>query len=96
MLGCLAGSVDRLGAATTNNILGMGRLAGEVVADMGLPSDAQVRSALMEERERLFAVLQQFDFLEPYPSQANFILCSVRATAIQGDVSDSALPFRKL
>ena len=40
----------------------------------------QVRSALMEERERLFAVLQQFDFLEPYPSQANFILCSVRAT----------------
>lgn len=33
----------------------------------------------MEERERLFGVLQQFDFLQPYPSQANFILCSVRA-----------------
>ena len=50
----------------------------------------------MEERERLFSVLQQFDFLEPYPSQANFILCSVRATAIQADVSDSTLVFRKL
>ena len=40
--------------------------------------DVQVRTALMEERERLYGVLQQFDFLEPYPSQANFILCSVR------------------
>jgi histidinol-phosphate aminotransferase len=65
------------------------QLAGEMVADVGLPPDAQVRSALMEERERLFAVLQQFDFLEPYPSQANFILCSVRATAILDGLPDS-------
>ena len=57
------------------------QLAGEGVVDLAVLPDAQVRSALMEERERLFAVLQQFDFLEPYPSQANFILCSVRATA---------------
>jgi Aminotransferase class I and II len=56
------------------------QLAGTVCIDhVDLRCDAQVRSALMEERERLFAVLQQFDFLEPYPSQANFILCSVRA-----------------
>lgn len=58
---------------------------------MGLRCDAQVRSALMEERERLFAVLQQFDFLEPYPSQANFILCSVRAKAVFDSLPDSAL-----
>ena len=45
----------------------------------------------MEERERLFTVLQQFDFLEPYPSQANFILCSVRATAISNGLSGSTL-----
>lgn len=45
----------------------------------------------MEERERLFAVLQQFDFLEPYPSQANFILCSVRAKAVFDSLPDSAL-----
>ena len=29
---------------------------------------------IIEERERLFAALQNFDFLEPYPSKTNFIL----------------------
>lgn len=36
-----------------------------------------VKNALVEERERLFAKLQEIPFLEPYPSHANFILCSV-------------------
>lgn len=31
----------------------------------------------MEERERLFNVLRSIDYLEPFPSQANFILCKV-------------------
>lgn len=31
----------------------------------------------MEERERLFNMLHSIDYLEPYPSQANFILCKV-------------------
>ncbi|MEW6033345.1 MAG: histidinol-phosphate transaminase [Chloroflexota bacterium] len=33
--------------------------------------------ALVRERERLLSLLQRLDFLCPYPSQANFILCRV-------------------
>jgi len=32
---------------------------------------------IVEERERLYQRLQRFDFLQPYPSRANFILCRV-------------------
>ena len=32
---------------------------------------------IVEERERLYRELNQLDFLQPYPSQANFILCRV-------------------
>ena len=32
---------------------------------------------IIEERERLYRELNQLDFLRPYPSQANFILCRV-------------------
>jgi len=34
-------------------------------------------SAMVEERDVLFKGLQQFKWLKPYPSQANFILCAV-------------------
>jgi len=34
--------------------------------------------AIIAERERLLAELRKLRFLTPYPSQANFILCSVR------------------
>lgn len=37
-----------------------------------------VRDKLIAERGRLFDALQKIPFLKPYPSQANFILCSVR------------------
>jgi histidinol-phosphate aminotransferase len=33
---------------------------------------------IITERERLYAALQQIPWLQPYPSQANFILCRVR------------------
>ena len=33
--------------------------------------------AIVEERDRLFVQLRNLDFLEPVPSQANFILCKV-------------------
>ena len=33
--------------------------------------------AIVRERERLFAELKKIDWLRPFPSQANFILCSV-------------------
>ena len=32
---------------------------------------------IVEERERLYSALRNFDFLEPYPSEANFILARV-------------------
>jgi histidinol-phosphate aminotransferase len=35
--------------------------------------------AVIAERERLFSYLKQLNWLKPYPSQANFILCSVPA-----------------
>ncbi|MBA7708965.1 Histidinol-phosphate aminotransferase [subsurface metagenome] len=37
---------------------------------------ARVR-ALITERERLFGELKKLKWLKPFPSQANFILCSV-------------------
>jgi len=33
--------------------------------------------AIIAERERLFAELKKLEFLKPFPSQANFIFCSV-------------------
>ncbi len=39
---------------------------------------------IVEERERLFAALEEVDFLEPVPSHANFLLCRVlRRTAAE-------------
>ena len=38
----------------------------------------QKASLLASERERLITLLAQFDFLQPYPSQANFVLCRVK------------------
>jgi histidinol-phosphate aminotransferase len=50
-------------------------------AGLGALEDLDVLNArsekIIKERERLMAALRQFDFLEPYPSQANFILCKV-------------------
>jgi len=36
-----------------------------------------VRDALVSERERLFSMLHEIPYLEPYPSASNFILCKV-------------------
>lgn len=38
---------------------------------------------LVQERERLFAELRKIDWLTPYPSKANFILCRVEGNAVQ-------------
>ncbi|MDY6833493.1 MAG: histidinol-phosphate transaminase [Chloroflexota bacterium] len=37
----------------------------------------QIINAIIEERERLFLSLQGIPYLHPFPSQANFLLCSV-------------------
>ena len=39
---------------------------------------------IVEERERLYSALQTFDFLEPYPSETNFVLSRV----IETDAAD--------
>ena len=44
--------------------------------------------AIIAERERLFSELKKFEFLEPFPSRANFILCSVLG-AMAGDLCAS-------
>ncbi|KAE8733557.1 Histidinol-phosphate aminotransferase [Hibiscus syriacus] len=36
-----------------------------------------VKEALVQERDRLFRLLQEVPFLNPYPSYSNFILCEV-------------------
>ncbi len=43
--------------------------------------------AIIAERERLFSELKEFEFLEPFPSRANFILCSVLG-AMAGELCD--------
>ncbi len=42
----------------------------------------EIRDRIVEERERLFSKLKEFDWLEPYPSEANFILVKVHKDGI--------------
>ena len=42
-----------------------------------LESLRQNVTKIIAERERLYQKLTKFEFLQPYPSQANFILCRV-------------------
>ncbi|GAA0139756.1 transaminase [Lithospermum erythrorhizon] len=42
-----------------------------------LKSLHNVKEALVEERERLYKLLKEVPFLNPYPSYSNFILCEV-------------------
>ena len=53
--------------------------AGELVylIAVGCACMQMVRDALVQERQRLYQQLQGIPFLEPYPSEANFILCKV-------------------
>ena len=53
--------------------------------------------AITAERGRLFAELSQFDWLRPFPSQANFILCSVlklKAKELQQKLQDKGILVR--
>ncbi|KAL6567756.1 hypothetical protein OROGR_001424 [Orobanche gracilis] len=55
-------------------------VAAEVAACAALKNPAyleNVKVALVQERERLFKLLKQVPFLNPYPSYSNFILCEV-------------------
>ena len=53
--------------------------------------------AIIDERERLFTELKKLKFLKPFPSQANFILCSVlngRAAQLQQKLRDKGILVR--
>jgi len=53
--------------------------------------------AIIDERERLFTELKKLRFLRPFPSQANFILCSVlngRAGQLQQKLRDKGILVR--
>ncbi|GFZ15692.1 histidinol phosphate aminotransferase 1 [Actinidia rufa] len=55
-------------------------VAAEVSACAALKNPAyleNVKVALVQERERLFKLLKEVPFLNPYPSHSNFILCEV-------------------
>ena len=55
-------------------------VAGSAAAVASLSDVGQLQEnirKIVEERERLYAALRNFDFLEPYPSEANFILSRV-------------------
>ncbi|NJM08245.1 histidinol-phosphate transaminase [Candidatus Gracilibacteria bacterium] len=55
-------------------------LAAQAAAIASLDNRAyliQNVARIVAERERLFAALQTIDYLHPYPSQANFVLCRV-------------------
>jgi len=53
--------------------------------------------AIVAERERLFAELQKLKWLKPFPSQANFILCSVlngKAKELQQELQNRGILVR--
>ena len=55
-------------------------VAGSAAAVASLSDVGQLQEnigKIVEERERLYSALRNFDFLEPYPSEANFILSRV-------------------
>ncbi|KAL5558474.1 hypothetical protein UlMin_034685 [Ulmus minor] len=55
-------------------------VAAEVSACAALQNPTyleNVKDALLQERDRLFKLLQEVPFLNPYPSHSNFILCEV-------------------
>ena len=55
-------------------------VAGTAAAIASLEDVAYLREnvqKIVHEREQLHAALEQIDFLEPYPSHANFLLCRV-------------------
>ncbi|XP_078443754.1 histidinol-phosphate aminotransferase, chloroplastic-like [Wolffia australiana] len=55
-------------------------VAAEISACAALQNQAyleEVKNALVDERERLFGLLQGVPFLKPFPSFSNFILCEV-------------------
>lgn len=61
-------------------------IAGQIAAQASLADRDRLLynvTQLVEEREKLYASLAQFDWLKPYPSQTNFILCRIEGRSAQ-------------
>jgi histidinol-phosphate aminotransferase len=57
-------------------------VTGQIAAQVSLADRERLLARvaqLVEQREKFYALLAEFDWLQPYPSQANFILCRVMA-----------------
>jgi histidinol-phosphate aminotransferase len=55
-------------------------VAGQIAALASLQDRGkllEIVAQIVSERERLVSILRQFDWLKPYPSHANFVLCQV-------------------
>ncbi len=64
-------------------------VAGQLAALASLRDSERLRSnvaKIIEERDKFYLTLAQFDWLKPYPSQANFILCKVEGGREAADV----------
>jgi histidinol-phosphate aminotransferase len=56
-------------------------VAGQLAAQVSLADRERLLTnvaRIVDERDKFYAVLHQFNWLEPYPSRANFILCKVK------------------
>ena len=51
---------------------------------------------IVSERDRLFTKLKEFDWLKPYPSQGNFILCSLRYSSEPSEESQAKKIWQQL
>jgi histidinol-phosphate aminotransferase len=55
-------------------------VAGQIAAKVSLADQERLLSyvaRIVEERDKFYTVLASFDWLKPYPSYTNFILCRV-------------------
>ncbi len=75
-------------------------VAGTVAALASLEDVEMLMSnvaRLVAERERLYKALAEFDFLQPYPSRSNFVLCRVEgrdARALKGALAERGVLVR--
>ncbi|XVF37216.1 hypothetical protein REPUB_Repub19eG0127500 [Reevesia pubescens] len=71
-------------------------VAAEVAACAALQNPKyleMVKEALVQERDRLFKLLKEVPFLNPYPSYSNFILCEVTSGMDAKKLKVHNLPF---
>ena len=69
-------------------------VAGQIAAQASLADRKRLRrniTQLLEERERFYTSLAQFDWLKPYPSQTNFVLCRIEGRTTAQDVKQKLM-----